>query len=396
MPLIDASPAQDLLKAGLASWFLGNAALPGRNFRIDWEEFFVLGHRTKSSLLSAVGLEQHGFPLPDSAITKIAELRSSVLKRNLANIANAVKVASLLEAENIEVVAFKGVARAKQVYGSWDLRRAADIDLLVRHGDYRRAAAVLCNHGFKPGVSVESKWWHDYLGESPYLPESAGGAVVDLHHRLQQPGGPPPLDLGNFFDRKSSLVLGGRTLPVMGPEHASLVTCISYGKAVRNGEPWLVHAHELAMILRESSAAERESLRDLARRQGLERLWNDAVRNASALFAVDLGFGKPGASTNFAADELLSSALGEATRRKRPLRRTELQWRWTDGDLVTRIGRVASGLARVAASQLHHAREHREKLPPSPARTDANQADAAAPWRPAGASGAGYSAGHDT
>jgi hypothetical protein len=62
--------------------------------------------------------------------------------------AEMLRLLSLLEAEGISTVAFKGPVLSLQAYGDPFARQFGDIDLLVSVPDFDRARSCLCSHGY--------------------------------------------------------------------------------------------------------------------------------------------------------------------------------------------------------------------------------------------------------
>ncbi|MDT0577011.1 nucleotidyltransferase family protein [Croceicoccus sp. F390] len=334
----------------------------------DWHAVWDLALQCKISTLVQMGLDKMAVPVPEVLHDTMAKQRMGILRWNLSNLAHAFNASALVARAGIDVLVIKGVSRSHAVYGAYDMRIASDIDLLVPRLDYEAASEVLCQHGFRRGVSQSSRWWHHYLGESPFLPRTAG-MTVDLHHRLQQPGGPPPRHLAEFFAHSTAsngAAGADRTapdakLPQLSPEYAFLVTLISFSKAVRAGEPWISHAHEIATVLLRMQLSARQHMLELARHQGLDRLLMDAVDHSQRLFAIDLGLGASNTmpDATHGEDALLLSATGISSAGEKPFRRTRLQWRWTHGDGLARSARFGQERARLASSDMRRAVEMR-------------------------------------
>lgn len=276
---------------------------------------------------------------------------ASVLSANLAQLDCTIRVSKLLRDADIKGLAFKGCLRANEVYGRIDARRSTDIDFLVPRADYEHACEALTLNGFKPLVSPESKWWHQHLGESPFLMEDGSGMIVDLHNSLQQPGGPYPRDLGEFFLESTTQCFGNEVVHQLAPQHALLVCAISYGKAVREGQPWLSHAHEIATCLAKMSGTEQGKMQMLAARQGLSRVYSDAVHGAIRLF----GPTAPDTVETDPPQELVLSAVGHRFRSH--FSRTRELWRWCDGNGIERVGNFGAAISRVLLRDLAQFRE---------------------------------------
>jgi hypothetical protein len=331
--------------------------LPGRDTRSEWAGTISpaalnLARATKTDglLYSLRALKA------DPAIEAEAD---ALLKTNLRQIAWTIRIDRVLREAGISGIAFKGCLRSHEVYGSWGARRSSDIDFLVRMVDYERACRALAGAGYRPLVSAQSRWWHRHLGESPFVREDGSGVVVDLHNSVQQPGGPYPLDLEQFFTSRRPRSFGRDELDTLAPEHALLICAISYGKAIRASEPWLSKGHELATCLAAMDASEQNEMRRYAAQQGLARIYNEAADNSQRLFEV---FDQDRRTPN-ALPDLVRSALAD-THHTRFLRTREM-WRWCDGNGARRVRNFCVAVARVIrrdTSQLREDFDGRRKL----------------------------------
>lgn len=271
---------------------------------------------------------------PGSAMgEKLALDQIATLRSNLAQLAETMECQMLLEQHGISSRAFKGVVRQQQLFHRADIRRSSDIDLLVTSADYPRACAVLTGAGYRPGVGADSRWWHQCLGESPYLPAPPRRFIVDLHHQVQQPGGPSPRQLAALFQMSAQISFGGGSITTLTPHASLLVTMISYSKAVRDLAPWAIYAHEIEVAREGFSPADYHAFLDLSASQGLRRLAEDAFRNAE-LFWDSLASLASGRSLNLSQVALVRSGLGKS--RHQLFRRTALRWAWADGERLYR------------------------------------------------------------
>lgn len=273
-------------------------------------------------------------------------IRAAILQQNMRNIAWMIRTQGLLQSGEIPALFFKGTVRSTEVYGALDCRPSNDVDILVRPSDYLAACALLQSEGYRPQVSSKSVWWHSCLGEAPFRNEEKNSPYIDLHHQLQQPGGPYPLNLNQFFEASTRKSFGKVEIATPSPGHAQLIAIINYGKAMRAGEPTIGRLHELSFAIRKSDGAASQELLDLASGQGLENLAKDALRRALILFPHDGS--KPDRHPEFETELSMSLSMVPG----RIFARTRMLWSWSDGTLGPRAGRFATSVARVAASDL--------------------------------------------
>ncbi|MEL7218372.1 MAG: nucleotidyltransferase family protein, partial [Pseudomonadota bacterium] len=306
-----------------------------------------LAIKTKTPFLMLQGLRSLEIEVPDQIQERLRELQQLCFHQNMSSVASNVRIARILKTHGIESLSVKGVLRSHEVYGRWDIRSAADIDILVRHKDYRQAGEVLLRNGYWAPVSEKSVWWHHYLGEAPYLPDSANGPIVDLHHKLNQPGTPALKDTDAVFDSSVVRSFGEHELRVIEPRAALMLAATSFGKALRQHEPCLTNLHEIAYVRASRPDLTDESLDQFAKSHNLLRLWHHARETADALFRPSVG--------NSSRDDVgfVIQDLAVPTWPQRLLHRTRLLWNWTDGGAARPL-HFAREFGRVRAAMLSH------------------------------------------
>lgn len=312
----------------------------------QWPEIIKLAFDTKTIGLLQHGLEARGIEVPDAIQQQLSRLRFDLLKSGLFNLAGTIKASEALSVAGIECIAFKGAIQAYSTYGAWDKRRSADVDILVRKDDFKSAEAALSAGGFVNILQEKSSWWDDHLGEVPFQSKREPGLVIDLHHQLQQPGGPFPAHIESFFANASAQRFGSKDVLVMANSHRMLVTAIGYGKSIREGAGWLHNAHELLYVWHNLNAEERKEVLSCVKRHGLERLFDDAISNARAVFGIKAdGFGASDADYVM-RDSAIGSKANPRFFRSRKL------WQWSAGNPPQRIWNFTDGMIRVLRSNL--------------------------------------------
>ncbi|MGB3472800.1 MAG: nucleotidyltransferase family protein [Erythrobacter sp.] len=295
--------------------------------------------RNKIGGLLKSGAARAGLVLREELAHALAKQQALAIARNFENLVETESVSDLLRAEGIAFVVIKGAARSFEVFGGLDARASNDIDVLVRRSDYARAGEVLCANGYIRGVPIDDRWWHDHLGESPFLPTHSRG-IVDIHHKVQQPGGPAPADIEAFFATASELKVAGRTYTVPHPHYALLLAYISMSKALRNAEPWLPYAAEIVLEKHRMTAMDRTKFNTLARGQGLTRMICEIDKVLDQVFTNALAPLRKSAEYR-RAEQLALAAFDTHALANRRFHRSRLLWQWTQGSGSKRLARFA-------------------------------------------------------
>ena len=315
---------------------------------LDWPNLVQIAKNTRTEFLLLRGLEARGLGAPEAILSDLRQLKQRLLHRNMAHVASTVRMSRILQTHGIETLSVKGVLRAHEVYGQWDIRFASDMDLLVRHTDYRHAGEVLMNGGYDILVPTTCDWWHHYLGEAPFQPRTATGPTIDLHHKLDQPGTPALENAEFLFASAVARPFGGHNVKVLEPFAALMLAATGVGKALRQHEPCLAYLHEIAYARACDAALSDDALDAYAKEHNVWRLWRHARDAADGMFRPSTGRGAPSDIEGVMQDLAVHSWP------QRMLHRTRLLWRWTDGEAL-RAFRFAREFARVRASMLSHA-----------------------------------------
>ncbi|UUL82377.1 nucleotidyltransferase family protein [Sphingomonas qomolangmaensis] len=343
----DKVPLQSSLD--LLRW-LGNGLTPAGEIPAvaDWGSVLAAATATKTIGLLGRVAGDPAAGVPAIVAEQIVSARRDILLTNLRNFDWTIKTVNALQAGGIDPIVFKGALRSHHVYATWDARRSSDIDLLVRPEEYCHAQQILAADGMIALVSDTSIWWHRCLGESPYARPDSTSPIVDLHHRVQQPGGPYPRQMEEFFAASMVQNIGSNAIRTLSPHHALLVCAINYGKAVRARKPWLAEMHEFAWMTRSMTRDELTAVRNLAGRNNLQGLVDECLAVSKLLFASS---GEASADFERAA---LSSIGHPASVR---FERTSKLWHWMDGNLLRRGGLFTIALSRIARAELALRRE---------------------------------------
>ena len=337
----------------LSAWFGGELDVSSWSEQ-EWNAVIATAVKSKTIGFLKGACDKGKLTLPSHVEAQLKDVSVAITQKNQINFAWTLKATQVLEAADIDVLAFKGPLRTRAVYTNWSSRSSSDVDLLVRKTDYEAALQVLCAGGYRTMVSAQSQWWRDCLGELPLKRVDGAGPIVDLHHQVQQPGGPYPKDMEAIFSTSERQTASQTSYRTPNRDVSRLITAICYGKAVCDDEPWAHHAHELLVEHARMNEEEHADFRDVAEAQGLSRLYDEALSNSQRLYRVDKGLSLGGAEDL----ALIQSAVGVHTHR--PFFRTRRLWRWIDGGVMARGTKLSAELWHVLRSDMIRLREQRQ------------------------------------
>lgn len=314
------------------------ASAAGDPFEIESEiaqEIIKIGQANKILKPLLKSLDKLRVPIPDNAKPMIAAYSRKAMNNNAAALATLREVAKKLSAAGIVHAAFKGPVRQIALRQDVFERPVADVDILVRHGDFARATDALKEMGYWIPMFCDSPWWRHYLGEHPLLPNVRNRLGVDLHHRTQHPSCPRPRDQEALLDDLDWADIGGLKVPIFGPTSIFLNTVMSIVKGLANREPTGAHVLDLARQLHAADEEQLATFEQAARDQKLEKSYAVARRAVLAMTGVARDAVPPWFVPD---DDLLAMLLTPEDPDISWPRHTKLLWKLVDGK--NRLGRA--------------------------------------------------------
>lgn len=342
----------DLCRSGLLGIACPEPAL--RAERIDLDGFAALVGSNRLWSACARGFAASGVAPPAALAEAIRAGRGRALILNARVIATARYVLPRLREHGIDAVTMKGPLFYHLLHGDFLFRRSNDLDLLVPRAQFGAAKAVLAKLGFQTDPAHAGSWWTFSLGEIHLSPDDPGHCVVDLHHRVQQPGCPAPRDISLFLSDPAVVELADVAVPSISRMSALLLACLTLAKGVVHRSPSGMHAYDVAAGFLRLDAGDRAAFWRLASRQRLVNTVRFALTAAERVFNLPLQ----------------SERMAEAGVSDKPVpwfnmvfrpdreglvwpRRRELLWQMCDGDGPgTRAASYGQEAGRVLAGEM--------------------------------------------
>jgi hypothetical protein len=259
---------------------------------IDWERLYhradLLSVRPQmAKLLSVLPYEA----VPDSLRTRINKAYLDTVHDQISYAAEFLKIQSLLLADGIPALPFKGFWLAHEYYGSLGDREASDVDLFTEFRNLERIGQIMLENGY-----VVEKQMAEYTleelagraGEYNFDKIEDGRIVshIEYHWRMSS----PVYGLGISFEDLSSQIVAGRLqendLQVFTPSADFLLAVMHHGGKDPFNE--LKYVLDFACLLRRQGEIDWEWVLEMARRFRSERLVYVAVGLAHELLGAPL------------------------------------------------------------------------------------------------------------
>ncbi|MGC4024067.1 MAG: nucleotidyltransferase family protein [Mesorhizobium sp.] len=210
---------------------------------------------------------------------------------------SGIRAQNALKARNLNFLLFKGPPQQLQLYDDCYARPCADLDMLVQPSDFIAARMALQEIGYEVEQKSNSLWWIRFLGEQHLSHNS--GSIIDLHHRLHQPGSPGPRNVASFLQRGRALQIGEYDYVVPPLEDVMLICCINLAKSLFNRQACGGYVLDIACAMQKLGTGGRAACLDRARQLGMKGMFLLGMRAVSA--TIDRSLASDG------ADEFLSS-----------------------------------------------------------------------------------------
>ena len=196
--------------------------------KLDWD--YLLMAATAHALLPLLYWGVKGVR-PEAVPTSLEQSFQQNTQNNVHLTRELFQMMSWFASEGIRVLPFKGPTLAAAAFGNLALRRYSDLDLLVRQEDAVRARRVLEANGYKavPPVSeLNPKWEDAYLRayDEFGMRGPDGQPLVELHWGVTPRYFCVALDIAPYWERATTVNLGGHEIPSLGGEDLLMVLCL--------------------------------------------------------------------------------------------------------------------------------------------------------------------------
>jgi hypothetical protein len=177
--------------------------------------------------LAKTGLEH----VPDDAACQLRNRYLKTVGNNMMMVQSLIHVLELFRAVGINVVPYKGLALAQDIYEDIALRQMCDIDIIVREKDVEGAKKILLNNGYMPTVSMDAdevKRLRKYDCEECFFCHKYM-IRIELHWRLLPPVAGKASYSEFLWDFVRETTLFGVTVLSVTPEMNALIVFMHAG-----------------------------------------------------------------------------------------------------------------------------------------------------------------------
>jgi hypothetical protein len=214
----------------------------------DWQVLFASAVKHGVAPLLHKHLSTLGAGLVRSGL--LAETKRAAVENSQSVLHLTGRLLSLNKAftENgIELAILKGVVLSQIAYGELSLRRAGDIDVLIRPRDFSKAKSLLEELGYvmvPPLTPTQLRSHLDFHCEIQFMRDD-WFTIVDLHWKLSPKSFCFDLDVEAVLSRLQSVEIAGTQIPTFGTEDLILYLCMHGAKHMWHRLEWISSLNEV-------------------------------------------------------------------------------------------------------------------------------------------------------
>jgi len=208
---------------------------------IDWSVLIDLAERHGVQPLLYQALVDAADAVPRDTMPAIERRYQGNLHKALFLARELIRIVDHLSALGIEVMPYKGLALAEQIYRDIALRQAGDIDLLIHPQDLPRIRDAVGELGYTPHLSFSEAEERAYLksGYEYAFDGAAGPNLLEVQWAIQPSFYAIDFDTSALFQRATTITVAGHPMKTLRAEDLVLVLSAHAAKHVWGRLVWL-------------------------------------------------------------------------------------------------------------------------------------------------------------
>lgn len=186
--------------------------------------------------------------LPSETLRVLRERHQINLHKSLFLARELIRVLDRFDHAGIEVMPYKGVTLAEQMYGDIGLRPSGDIDLLIRPQDFSRIKQVVSELGYTPHDRLSQAEERAYLetGYECTFDSDVGRNLLEVQWAVQPRFYAVDVDVKALFQRAVTVTVAGHPMKTPSPEDQLLILSVHAAKHVWGRLIWLCDIARIA------------------------------------------------------------------------------------------------------------------------------------------------------
>jgi hypothetical protein len=222
--------------------------------------------------------------VPPDIRDRLRESRRAYTACSLQMTAELFRLLERFSDAGIESLATKGPALSVRCYGDPGRRQYSDLDLVIREKDIRRATQAMLDLTYEPRVPLTVIDAKKIPGEYAFR-KPGTHLLVEFHTERTFRYHPRPLHIEKLFERRASVTIDGRDVPVLSLEDELVLICVHGAKHFWERLMWVA---DVAALISSGRPPDWDRAIAAAGEAGAERILHLGLRLASDVLGAEL------------------------------------------------------------------------------------------------------------
>lgn len=253
---------------------------------VRWNILFDLAdqHGVQSLLCRALSQVEDAIPTAEQRLTR--QLYQTNLHKNMFLARELIRIVEHLSHSGIEVMPYKGVALAEIAYGDIALRKAGDIDLLIRPSDFPRVRDAVAALGYVPQIKFPAAQERAYVkaGYECAFDAAAGRNLLEVQWAIAPRFYAVDFDQDTLFQRSVSVTIAGHVMKSPCMEDLFMILALHAAKHVWGRLLWLCDLARMSRL----PMLDWSRIATQARNLGITRVLRVSLLLANQLFNMEI------------------------------------------------------------------------------------------------------------
>ncbi len=251
---------------------------------LNWDLIYDIAQTQRVLPLLYLNLKKM-FPqkVPSLIANKLKTFTIHNTGKNIYILSFLTSLLSLFKKNHIDIIPFKGLITAQDIYGDISLRAFSDIDILIKKKTALKAWLLLIDNGFEPELNLNPHQIKKYINVEDNISffNTKNKLSVELHWEISGIYLPNPLLFEDIENRLDIITIEGREFKNLSPEDLLIYLCIHGAK---HGWEYLEQICSVAELLKVKKELDWVLIRKLATRWRCTNILLLGLNLATTLF----------------------------------------------------------------------------------------------------------------
>lgn len=212
----------------------------------NWDTFINLSDGNGVFPLVFQTLKEYNLNIPQDIFLKMKSLNLDILKENMYMTSELIRITKLFDANNIEVISFKGPSLSSLAYGNITLRQYSDLDLLINPNDFDKVFNIMNNNIYytKYDYSRALEKVKELIPDHLFINKNTN-LIIEIHNKLFSNNFPIDIKDNIFFENIDYVEINGNNIKTFKSEYLLYYLCLHGTKHLFSRVYWILDIHKL-------------------------------------------------------------------------------------------------------------------------------------------------------